>query len=148
MNKLTISQSEMDSINFPLDNEGDCLLKIECSQVKEIFIPDCPDLYIVCGDLAQRSLESPNTIMAIVRLSLKVIDDHLFNPSITIICARLKRQRFYSFCTFHEKQHLIEHSYCLFHLTLTLTSTPRLSPLQTMLRFLMSTVPLTVSLFI
>ena len=50
MNKFTIFQSEMDSINFSLNNEGTAFLKIESSQVDGgssfSTLRACP---IVCG---------------------------------------------------------------------------------------------------
>ncbi len=85
MNKFTIS--EMDSINFSLHNEGGCPLNIESSQVDGgssfSTLRACP-LSVV--DFAQRPKSGDTQSSAMVRLSFKVNDGHLFDPSITIIC--------------------------------------------------------------
>ena len=71
---------------------GAAFLKIESSQVEEIFILDSPGLPHCLWRLSHSSPHKESS--AIVWLSLKVNDGHSLDPSITIICARLKRQRF------------------------------------------------------
>jgi hypothetical protein len=77
----------MDSINFSLDNEGAAFLKIESSHVDAgIFILGSPGLPIVCGRFGPKVQIWRYTIIVILRLSFKVNDANLLDPSITIIC--------------------------------------------------------------